>query len=55
MQETAFAAELAERQAKIAETESKTVLNYEKAEGQQIQNQLAPVQAGFEMGAAAGQ
>lgn len=47
MAQAAFAAELEEKQ-------SKTALNNAKAEGQVIQNQLMPVEAGFQMGSAAG-
>jgi len=47
MAQAAFAAELEETQSKIA-------LNTAKAEGQQIQNQLMPVEAGYQMGSAAG-
>jgi hypothetical protein len=47
MAQAAFAADLEEKQ-------SKTALNNAKAEGQSIQNQLMPVEAGFQMGSAAG-
>jgi hypothetical protein len=47
MAQAAFAADLEEKQ-------SKTALNNTKAEGQSIQNQLMPVEAGFQMGSAAG-
>jgi hypothetical protein len=47
MAQAAFSADLEEKQ-------SKTALNNAKAEGQSIQNQLMPVEAGFQMGSAAG-
>jgi hypothetical protein len=47
MQQIAFQTEIEGKQAK-------TALDAAKAEGQQIQNQLMPVEAGYQMGSAAG-